>query len=112
MDIKESIGLKPVANLDFGAINAAALAALPALLSRWLPDGHVRGVEYVARNPTRADRRPGSFKINIRTGRWRPRLCRVTEGQKVADAAELCHAARILVAQGIIDSVTEYDNEQ
>ena len=36
----------------------------------------------------------------------------VTEGEKVADAAELCHAARILVAQGIIDSVTEYDNEQ
>ena len=36
----------------------------------------------------------------------------VTEGEKVADAAELCHVARILVAQGIIDSVTEYDNEQ
>ena len=30
----------------------------------------MEGHEYVARNPTRADRRPGSFKINLRTGRW------------------------------------------
>ena len=30
----------------------------------------MRGSEYVALNPTRADRRPGSFKVNIRTGRW------------------------------------------
>ena len=28
--------------IDFGAINAAALAALLALLSRWLPDGHIQ----------------------------------------------------------------------
>ena len=24
----------------------------------------------MARNPTRPDRRPGSFKINLTTGRW------------------------------------------
>lgn len=30
----------------------------------------MRGQEYIARNPTRADRRLGSFKVNIRTGRW------------------------------------------
>jgi hypothetical protein len=28
------------------------------------------GGEWVARNPRRADRSPGSFKINVRTGRW------------------------------------------
>jgi hypothetical protein len=56
--------------VDFAVVNAAALGALPTLLARWLPDGHQVGVEWVARNPRRADRRPGSFKVNIRTGRW------------------------------------------
>ncbi|MCZ6608357.1 MAG: hypothetical protein O7A64_11885 [Alphaproteobacteria bacterium] len=56
--------------IDFAAVNRAALAALPALLRRWLPDGRQVGREYLARNPLRADRRSGSFKINVRTGRW------------------------------------------
>lgn len=57
-------------SLDFAAVHRAALPALPALLRRWLPDGRLEGREYVARNPRRADRRPGSFKVNIATGRW------------------------------------------
>ena len=56
--------------IDFAAINRAALAALPSLIARWAPGGIVRGSEYVALNPTRADRRPGSFKVNLRTGKW------------------------------------------
>ncbi len=56
--------------LDFPAINAAALHGLPALLARWLPEGRVEGTEYVARNPRRADRHAGSFKVNLRSGRW------------------------------------------
>ena len=56
--------------IDFAAVNRVALAALPALLRRWLPDGRQVGREYLARNPLRADRRSGSFKINVRTGRW------------------------------------------
>jgi hypothetical protein len=56
--------------IDFGKINGAALAALPVLLQRWLPDGRRRGREYVARNPTRNDGHLGSFCINIATGRW------------------------------------------
>ena len=56
--------------IDFGAINDAALAALPKILTRWLPDGRPEGHEYVARNPKRDDRKLGSFKINMRTGRW------------------------------------------
>lgn len=57
-------------SLDFDRINAAAMSALPAILSRWLPGGRVIGGEYIVRNPQRSDRKPGSFKINIRTGRW------------------------------------------
>ena len=56
--------------VDFEAVNRAALARLPLLLGRWLPGGQRQGPEYVARNPTRPDRRPGSFKINLTTGRW------------------------------------------
>ena len=56
--------------IDFGKINRAALADLPSILRRWLPDARVVGEELVAKNPTRADRRPGSFKVNIRTGMW------------------------------------------
>lgn len=57
-------------SLDFDGINRAALNALPVLLRRWLPDGRQSGREFIARNPTRADRRPGSFTINISTGMW------------------------------------------
>ena len=56
--------------VDFSRVNAAALAALPALLDRWLPDGRKQGGEWVARNPKRSDRRAGSFSVNLRTGRW------------------------------------------
>jgi hypothetical protein len=56
--------------VDFRRINTAALAMLPALLARWLPHGHRRGHEWVALNPRRADRRPGSFSINMTTGCW------------------------------------------
>ena len=56
--------------IDFAAVNAAALAVLPSLLQRWAPSGVVRGSEYIVRNPTRADRRAGSFRVNTRTGKW------------------------------------------
>lgn len=55
---------------SFATINAACLARLPDLLVAWLPDGRQCGQEWVARNPTRADRRAGSFKVNTVTGKW------------------------------------------
>ncbi len=56
--------------IDFAKINRAALADLPGALRQWLPDGKVIGGELVARNPTRADRRAGSFKVNVRSRKW------------------------------------------
>jgi hypothetical protein len=56
--------------IDFGRVNRAALAELPSLLRRWLPGGRTEGAEYVALNPRRVDRHPGSFRVNTRTGRW------------------------------------------
>ena len=55
---------------EFAAVAAAALASLDSVLQRWLPDGKRDGQEYKARNPTRGDQRPGSFGVNVRTGKW------------------------------------------
>ena len=70
---------------DFARINMAALPALPALCARWLPGGKRVGREYLALNPTRADKRPGSFKINLQTGRWAD----FATGDKGSDAVSL-----------------------
>lgn len=56
--------------IDFAAVNAAAIPALSRLLPEWLPGGEIKGKEYTARNPTRGDRKPGSFSINTETGAW------------------------------------------
>ena len=73
-------------SLDFASINAAALAALPAVLSGLLPGGKIIGGEYMVLNPTRADHRPGSFKINLRSGQWADFAC----GDKGRDPVSLC----------------------
>jgi P4 family phage/plasmid primase-like protien len=52
-------------------VNRAAMARIDSLVSDWLPGGKTQGSEYVARNPTRADSSPGSFKVNLRTCTWK-----------------------------------------
>lgn len=56
--------------IAFDDINDAAMSALPSLLARWLPDGKRVGREWVCKNPRRADRRAGSFKVNLVNGKW------------------------------------------
>ncbi len=56
--------------LDFAEINKAVLADYPGFLQKWIPGGRFYGCEYVPVNPKRHDRKPGSFKINWRTGKW------------------------------------------
>ena len=94
---------------DFDGINRAALARLPEILARWLPDGRVEGAEYVARNPSRADRRPGSFNINLRTGQWADFATDDQGGDPVSLAAYLsgrgqAEAARELAAMLGLDA--------
>lgn len=65
--------MKPQAKpqrIDFAELNRRAVPWLPDLLARWLPDGKPQGREWVALNPRRSDRHPGSFAINLRTGAW------------------------------------------
>lgn len=56
--------------IAFRRIADEALACANVLVPRWLPDGRREGAEWVATNPTRDDHRRGSFKVNLRTGRW------------------------------------------
>jgi hypothetical protein len=56
--------------IDFGRVNRAALANASAVVRGLLPEGRMEGQEYVARNPLRPDKRLGSFKVNVSTGRW------------------------------------------
>jgi hypothetical protein len=57
-------------SIDFKRIAGAAATRASTIVPRWLPDGRREGDEWIARNPRRADRKPGSFKINLKTGRW------------------------------------------
>ncbi len=89
--------------LDFDGINRAALARLPALLRRWLPDGRVMGHEYTARNPTRADRRAGSFRINVTSGRWADFATGDKGGDVVSLAAYLAGTGQADAAPALAD---------
>lgn len=64
----KSVSVKP--EIDFRAIASAALAQAESWVMEWLPDGRREGAEWTALNPTRNDQHPGSFKINLHTGRW------------------------------------------
>jgi hypothetical protein len=56
--------------IDFDAINQAASHCLLEVVRELLPEGRLRGAEWIALNPTRPDRRAGSFKVNIVSGKW------------------------------------------
>lgn len=88
-------------HLNFKKINRAALPVFPALLMRWLPDGKKIGYEWVALNPRRADHHAGSFKVNMRTGRWADFATGDRGGDIISLAAYIgqikqCEAARQL----------------
>ena len=75
------------------------MANLAALLARWLPDGRLEGFEYVALNPTRADRRPGSFRVNVCTGRWADFATGARGGDPVSLAAYLSDLSQVEAAR-------------
>ena len=54
----------------FADVNAAATGRIQDLAEGWVSKSHIRGDNLFALNPTRPDRKPNSFCINIRTGVW------------------------------------------
>jgi hypothetical protein len=93
--------------IAFARIASAALDHADILVRRWLPAGRREGAEWVALNPTRADSSKGSFKINLRTGRWCDFATGDAGGDLIALAAFLFHldqadaARKIAAALGI-----------
>jgi hypothetical protein len=75
--------------INFDDLNNRARAVLSSLLARWLPEGRVQGKEYVARNPQRADHTPGSFRINVNTGKWADFATEARGGDPISLAAYL-----------------------
>ncbi len=93
--------------IAFSRIADAGLLHADVLVRRWLPDGRREGAEWVAINPTRADHRRGSFKVNLATGRWSDFATGDAGGDLIALAAYLFHldqaeaAGKIAAALGI-----------
>jgi hypothetical protein len=89
--------------VDFSAVNRAALGRLPDILVRWLPGGRIQGREYVVLNPKRRDRRPGSFKINLDTGRWADWATGAKGGDPISLAAYLAGCSQVEAARRLVD---------
>ncbi len=51
-------------------IAARALSGIDSILAHWLPGGKREGQEYLPLNPKRGDGSPGSFSVNLKTGKW------------------------------------------
>jgi len=90
-------------SIDFDQISRSALQNADALVSQWLPHGHRQGTEWVARNPLRHDQRPGSFKINLRTGRWADFATGDSGGDLISLAAYLSGCSQGQAAQQLAE---------
>jgi len=73
--------------LGFDEVNALLMQDLETYLREWVPDGELSGNEYSMLNTTRADNEKGSFKINIKTGKWKDFA--TTEGSDKGDIVAL-----------------------
>ena len=56
--------------IDFNQLNSQIKPHSICLLKKLLPSGKLEKHEYIALNPTRNDKRAGSFRINVMTGKW------------------------------------------
>ena len=98
--------------VDFGAVNQAAMRRLPRLLDSWLPHGRREGNEYTALNPTRHDRHLGSFRINLRTGRWADFATSDRGGDVISLAAYVFRLPQIEAARRLAGAVGMSGNER
>jgi hypothetical protein len=85
--------------VDFEAVNKVALPLLESLCRQWLPQGRRVGREWISINPTRSDLHPGSFSVNIRTGRWADFAVGDKGGDVVSLAAYLFGTSQIEAAR-------------
>jgi hypothetical protein len=87
----------------FARVNAVALPHLESLCHEWTGQGRRVGREYVALNPRRADRREGSFKINLDSGRWADFASGDAGGDPVSLYAYLNGLGQMAAARALAD---------
>ena len=56
--------------INFREVKDALKGYEDSILRQLLPNGRKENNEYVALNPTRADKKLGSFRINTRSWKW------------------------------------------
>jgi hypothetical protein len=95
--------------IDFKALNEAVLPDLLILLERWLPDGEQQGAEWIALNPRRDDCNPGSFKVNLRSGRWADFATGDRGSDVISLAAFLFNISQIKAARQLQEMLGVYD---
>jgi putative DNA primase/helicase len=86
-------------SVDFHAINTDAQPHILAVARSLALNGKIIGNEYVAMNPRRNDTRLGSFKINIRTGRWSDFAADARGGDVISYVAYLRNCSQIEAAK-------------
>jgi hypothetical protein len=94
-----------VSRIAFEHIANTALSHTDTLTRRWLPDGRREGAEWVSLNPTRADRKRGSFKVNLGTGKWADFATGDRGGDLVSLAAYLFKLSQADAALKVADMV-------
>lgn len=72
---------------DFPKIAAAALGCFDQIMSLLGLGGKMSGAEFLPLNPRRADKKPGSFAINSKTGAWGDWAADVKGGDLISLAA-------------------------
>ena len=91
--------------IDFREIARWALPRLSTILDRLGVRHRRAGSEIEMINPTRNDRRFGSFRISLRNGRWADFATGDTGGDVIALVAYLCGCRQIDAARRISDLV-------
>lgn len=86
--------------IPFDAINAAALAILPELVSDWFPNGRMKGREWTLGS---LNGEPGrSLSINVSTGKWGDFSADLRGGDPISLAAAAFHGGdRISAARAL-----------
>lgn len=104
--------MTPGRKIAFSRIADEALARASLIVPRWCPEGKREAGEWVARNPRRADRKPGSFKVNLATGKWGDWSTGDKGGDLVSLAAYLFGLNQAEAAKRVADmlGISPYDN--
>jgi hypothetical protein len=104
--------LNALRRIAFRLIAEAALGSADTIVRRWLPDGRREAAEWVCRNPTRDDRRRGSFKVNVVTGKWGDFAAGDRGGDLVSLAAYLFKLSQADAALKVADMIGVEPYEQ